>query len=48
MPSGIVIATAVASLLGFLRNASVLSIVFARRSRPYHLLFAGILLICVV
>lgn len=46
MPSAIVVSTAVASSLGFLLNASVLYVVFTRRSRPYHLLFAAILLIC--
>jgi hypothetical protein len=46
MPSGIVIATAAASLLGFLLNASVLYIVFSRRSHRYHLLFAAVLFIC--
>ncbi len=48
MPSGIVISTAVASLLGLLLNASVLYIVFSRRSRRYHLLFAAILFICAI
>ena len=46
MPSAIVISTAVASALGFLLNASVLYVVFTRRSRPHHLLFAAILLVC--
>jgi hypothetical protein len=48
MLSGILISTAVASLLGLLLNVVVLYLVFSRRSRPYHLLFSAVVLICAI
>ncbi|MGD8753910.1 MAG: histidine kinase N-terminal 7TM domain-containing protein, partial [Anaerolineales bacterium] len=48
MASPIITITAIASLLGFISNSTILYLVLSQRKKLYHLLFAGLALTCAI